>query len=174
MVDGAVPRDLSSVEAWPIEDVRTTRAELQEIETGLSYVRRVVQGRLDIVNAELARRRDGGDPADLRSLIDELPSILGEHLRAPGVGRLPSGVGEGTVDPDLEARLDDVAVVGDDLAGMATEALAGLGDRLGDLEREVSDRRRELFASIDALQAELTRRYRTGEATVDALLRDAN
>jgi hypothetical protein len=171
VVDGAAPRDLTSVEAWPIEDVRAARAELQEVETGLSYVRRVVHGRLDIVNAELARRRDGGDPGDLRSLIEELPSILGEHLRAPGVGRLPTGVGEGAVDPALEARLDEVAVVGDDLPDLSTEALTALGDRLGDLEREVSDRRRELFASIDALQAELTRRYRTGEADVESLLR---
>ena len=171
MVDGAAPRDLSSVESWPIEDVRSARAELQEVETGLSYVRRVVQGRLDIVNAELARRRDGGDPADLRSLIEELPSILGEHLRAPGIGRLPTGLGEGSVDPDLEARLAQDAVVGDDLPGLSTEDLSALGDRLGDLEREVSGRRRELFASIDALQAELTRRYRTGEADVESLLR---
>lgn len=171
MVDGAAPRDLASVEAWPIEDVRAARSELQDVETGLSYVRRVVQGRLDIVNAELVRRRDGGEPGDLRSLIEELPSILGEHLRAPGIGRLPTGVGEGAVDPELEARLDEAAVVGDDLPGLTTEALAALGDRLADLEREVSDRRRELFASIDALQAELTRRYRTGEADVESLLR---
>jgi hypothetical protein len=171
VVDGAVPRDLSGVEQWPIDDVRAARAELQEVETGLSYVRRVAQGRLDIVNAELARRRDGGDPADLRSLIDELPSILGEHLRAPGVGRLPTGVGEGAVDPELEARLAAVAVVGDDLPGLSTEDLSGLAGRLGDLEREVSDRRRGLFTSIDALQAELTRRYRTGEADVESLLR---
>ena len=41
-------------------------------------------------------------------------------------------------------------------------------------EHEVSARRRQLHERIDALQAELTRRYRTGEATVDALLRDAN
>jgi hypothetical protein len=171
VVDGAVPRDLTSVESWPIEDVRAARAELQEVETGLSYIRRVVHGRLDIVNAELARRREGGDPGDLRSLIEELPSILGEHLRAPGVGRLPTGVSEGAVDPQLEARLDDVAVVGDDLPGLATDALEALGERLAALEREVSDRRRELFASIDALQAELTRRYRTGEADVESLLR---
>jgi hypothetical protein len=170
VVDGALPRDLSTVEQWPIEDVRAARAELQEVETGLSYVRRVVQGRLDIVNAELARRRDGGEPGDLRALIEELPSILGEHLRAPGVGRLPTGLGEGTVDPELEARLADAAVAGDDLPGLTDDALAALGTRLGDLEREVSDRRRDLFASIDALQAELTRRYRTGEADVESLL----
>lgn len=171
MVEGADARDRSTVEQWSIEDVRAARARLQEVETGLSYLRRVVQGRLDIVNAELARRRDGGDPADLRALIEELPSILGEHLRAPGIGRLPTGVGEGAVDPALEARLDEVVVVGEDLPALDADALDELAGRLGDLEREVSDRRRELFADIDALQAELTRRYRTGEADVESLLR---
>lgn len=171
MVEGADGRDRSTVEQWSIEDVRAARARLQEVETGLSYLRRVVQGRLDIVNAELARRRDGGDPADLRALIEELPSILGEHLRAPGIGRLPTGVGEGAVDPALEARLDEVVVVGEDLPALDADALDELAGRLGDLEREVSDRRRELFADIDALQAELTRRYRTGEADVESLLR---
>lgn len=171
MVDGTLPRDLSTVETWSIDEVRSARSQLQEVETGLSYVRRVLHGRLDIVNAELARRAEGGDPADLRSLIEELPTILAEHLRAPGIGRLPTGVDQGAVDPELEARLDEVAVVGEDLAGMSTDVLADLAGRLADLEREVSERRRDLFASIDALQAELTRRYRTGEADVESLLR---
>ena len=34
----------------------------------------------------------------------------------------------------------------------------------------MSERRHAYFDRIDALQAELTRRYRTGEATVDGLL----
>jgi hypothetical protein len=34
----------------------------------------------------------------------------------------------------------------------------------------VSDLRRNLFDRIDAIEAELTRRYRTGEASVDSLL----
>src|SRR5438045_1013929 len=53
---------------------------------------------------------------------------------------------------------------------------------LGDLEqrsmsdvrspfaREVSSTRRQLFDRIDALQGEITRRYRTGEASVESLL----
>lgn len=38
------------------------------------------------------------------------------------------------------------------------------------LEQEVSGVRRRLHAQIDQLQAEITRRYRSGEASVDALL----
>jgi hypothetical protein len=34
----------------------------------------------------------------------------------------------------------------------------------------VSGQRRDLFERIDALQAEITRRYKTGEASVDSLL----
>ena len=40
-----------------------------------------------------------------------------------------------------------------------------------DLERQVSERRQALFTRIDALQAELTRRYKTGEASVESLLK---
>jgi hypothetical protein len=43
-------------------------------------------------------------------------------------------------------------------------------DRLEALEREISDRRRQFFDRIDTLQAEITRRYRTGEASVESLL----
>ena len=34
----------------------------------------------------------------------------------------------------------------------------------------MSSQRHALFERIDALQAEITRRYKTGEATVDSLL----
>ena len=44
----------------------------QQVEGGLSYVRRLAHGRLDIVGGELARRRAGGDPADLADLVTQL------------------------------------------------------------------------------------------------------
>src|SRR5688572_15402173 len=81
ILDAAYMDDL---EARPIEEIRAMRAECQEIETGLSFLRRVVQGHLDIVAAEVARRRDGGEPADVAALVDRLPEILADHLRAPG------------------------------------------------------------------------------------------
>jgi hypothetical protein len=34
----------------------------------------------------------------------------------------------------------------------------------------VSEQRQALFERIDALQAEITRRYKTGEASIDSLL----
>src|SRR4051812_2452360 len=148
------------------------RAECQEIETGLSYLRRLVQGRLDIVGAEQQRRNEGAEPGDLSQLISQLPEILADRTRAPGFGRLPQLMAPGELDPDLTARLD--AIVGhhdlETLPSLDDTDLSQMHDALESFEREVSGTRRQLFDRIDALQAEVTRRYRTGEASVESLL----
>lgn len=165
------PSYLDGLEAKPIEDLRSMRTECQAVETGLSYLRRVVQGRLDIVAGELARRRDGGDPADISGLIDRLPEILADRTRSPGFGRLPQTLATGDPDPDLVDRLE--AICGTDLDHLpdaGDERLVTLREDLAEFEHDVSGRRRELFDRIDAIQAELTRRYRTGEASVESLL----
>jgi hypothetical protein len=48
--------------------------------------------------------------------------------------------------------------------------LAHLVEGISAYEHDVSARRRLLHERIDALQAEITRRYRTGEASVETLL----
>lgn len=167
------PGYLDDLPGRSTDEVRSMRADCQAVETGLSYLRRVVQGRLDIVDAELARRRGGGDAGDLTDLIDKLPEILGDHLRAPGNGRLTSSLEPVEVDPELQARLDDL-VSAHDLDSITTLDDAALGtarDALAALEHDISVRRRGMFDSIDRLQAELTRRYKSGEASVDSLLR---
>lgn len=157
----------------PIDELRERRARLQAIEESLSYQRRVVQARLDIVEAERARRRDGGgDHADPDELIRRLPAILAEHTRAPGLGQAPRDVRVPEIDDDLTAQVD-AALPARRLAGIATIAddeLTAIADRLGELERAVSTARRSLHERLDAIAAELTRRYRTGEASVDSLL----
>ncbi len=166
------PEYLGDLRARPMPDVRTMRSECQEVETGLSYLRRLVQGRLDIVGVELQRRRDGGAPGELSSLIAELPEILADRIRAPGVGRLPQLMAPGEIEPELEQRLE--AIVGghdvESLPSLSDDELNALHDELEQFERDVSDHRRALFDRIDALQAEITRRYRTGEASVESLL----
>lgn len=164
---------LGDLPSRPIEHIRAMRAECRAVEDKVSYLRRMVQGRLDIVAADLRRRSEGGSPADLSSLVDQLPDILGSESRAAGPGRLPSGL-VSVDDDDLTADLDVVAGPGvlDALPELTDEAVADLARRIGDLEREVSSRRKGLFSRIDALQAELARRYRTGEANVGTVLGD--
>jgi phosphoenolpyruvate carboxylase len=55
-------------------------------------------------------------------------------------------------------------------ADLDSDALSALLGDLRDLEQRVSTKRKAYHDRIDALQAELTRRYQTGEASVDTLL----
>jgi hypothetical protein len=166
------PDYLADLEARGIDEVRTMRDECVTFETGLSYLRRMVQGPLDIVSRELVRREVGGGSADRATLISELPGILAEGPRPPGNGRLSHTLEPVNLDPELSDDLD--AIVGSgviaDVTTLDDRELLDLQDRLTEFEIRVSERRRAYFERIDALQAELTRRYRTGEASIDSLL----
>jgi len=166
------PGYLGDLRSRSMEQLRAMRSECQSVETGLSLLRRLVQGRLDIVGLELARRAEGGDPADLPALIARLPEVLSERTTSPGVGRLPQVMAPGELPVELEAELDGIVGAGQmaDLPALTDDELHGIAESLGAYERRVSDHRRSLFGCIDAIQAEITRRYREGEASVDALL----
>jgi hypothetical protein len=166
------PGYLGDLASRPMDEVRSMRTECQEVETGLSLLRRMVQGRLDIVGVELTRRAEGGDPADLPDLIARLPEVLSDRTHAPGVGRLPQLMAPGELPPDLEAELEGIVSAGHlaDLPSVDDDHLRSMADDLSAFEQKVSSHRHELFERIDALQAEITRRYKTGEATVDSLL----
>ena len=162
---------LGDLTARPLEEIRAMRGECREIEDKVSYRRRIIQGRLDIVASDLRRRAEGGAPGDLRTLVDSLPDVLSDKVRGSGPGRLPTGILP--PDDDITADLDSTA--GPDTLGnlpdMPDEAVAELAQSIGDLEREVSDARRGLFSRIDALNGELARRYGNGEADPGAILR---
>jgi nickel-type superoxide dismutase maturation protease len=164
---------VEGLQALPIEEIRVRRARATDVEVGLSYVRRLVQGRLDIVLAESRRREVGEEPGDLSSLVRSLPEILADHVSAPGSGRLLTRMEPADVDQDVLGQLDAI-VDGDRLVNLPSledEALRAVIDALISLERDVSAKRRALHEVIDRLQEELVRRYKTGEATVDGLLR---
>lgn len=169
IIAGDDPGDLTALD---MAELRTRRATCREVETGLSYLRRQAQGHLDVVAAEQARREAGGDPGDLEDLIARLPELLAGSTRSPGVGRLPSEFGTGAVDDDLADELERIVSEGGLAAPdqLTDDDLATVGASLAEFERTVSDLRRTLFDRIDAIEAELTRRYRTGEASVDSLL----
>ena len=164
---------LDGLGGWPVGELRRRRHQCQEVETGLSYFRRLVQGRHDIVLAEVARRRGGVAAPDLEGLIEQLPGILGEPRRSGSDRGQLSEVGPPPDTAELEAQLDGI-VDAERLASLpelADDQLAAVVDRLTELERSVSSQRHSLHERIDVLQAEIVKRYKSGEATVDALLR---
>lgn len=166
------PAYLNGLESWSLVDVRARRDEATEVETGLSYLRRIVQGRLDILLAEQRRRRQGVAGGGLTSLVEELPSILSDHVHAPGLGRLPALMGPGELDTELEARLEAVIPASHlaNIDSLDDSEVSSACEGLVELEKTVSAQRRSVFEVLDRLQDEIVRRYGTGEATVDSLL----
>ncbi|WP_316774302.1 RsiG family protein [Streptomyces sasae] len=150
-----------------LPELRVLRRDAQRDEADLSYVRRLLQGRIDILRAELARR----SPAGAASVVDRLPEILTDAparhrssarhvtLGTPHneeYGRLAAEMLAEVELSDLEARTD-------------TELNTAMG-RLVRYEQEVSGRRQRLQRTADDSSGEIARRYREGEAQVDDLL----
>lgn len=165
------PGFLDGIETWPIDQVRAHRQTATELETSLSYLRRIVQGRLDIVLAE-RHHREHGEPAGVHDLVEELPSILSGNVHAPGFGRLPAVFAPGETESGLEQGLEEIlpsSRVGS-LPDLSEAELGEVATRLTEFERTVSTQRRGVLDVLDRLQDEIVRRYRTGEASVDHLL----
>jgi hypothetical protein len=171
LLDPAFVADLADC---PTDELRRRRGRAEQAEEAVSYARRILQGRLDILRAELKRRGDAGDGAAGELLIG-LPALLGSD-DAPGDPmkaratrlRVPPGA------EAYEAELD--AVVGsDELDGLDEhdpDQLASLVERMTEHEHELSRRRRALFGVIDAIRDELAARYKDGRASVSELLTD--
>jgi hypothetical protein len=166
------PGYLDALQERTTDEVRAMRTHCVDVETGYSYLRRMVQGRADIVANERRERADGGHSSALPELIGQLPEILSEHRRPGGSGRLPQSLDPPEPDAELSHELEQLASAGKLAAiGELTDSdIDALAAALNDLEERVSQQRRRLFGLIDALQAELTRRYKSGEANVESLL----
>ncbi len=168
------PDYLDGLRRRTIEQVRDMRAECLEVETGLSYLRRMVQGPIDIVTHEMRRRASGEGAKDLADIVADLPETLADMPRPAGSGRLSQTLEPTFIDPELGAELEDL--VGDpqmgDVTQLANSQLSGLLGRLRTFESKVSELRRSYFEIIDSLQAEIARRYRDGEANVESLLEE--
>lgn len=164
---------VDDLESLAMTEVRKRRDETQEAADALSYLRRLAQGRLDIVHADIARRA-GGEPGDLAALVERLEKgeILGEGGRAAGFGRLPTTFGPADLDGWIGHDLDEI--VGPErlvsLPDLSDDEVRAIADELVDLERKVSDQRAALHEVANRLQDEIVRRYKSGEASVDSLL----
>jgi len=166
------PDYLDGLSERSMEQIRAMRDECQQAETAVSYLRRVAQGRLDIVHAYLDDEGEGGS-ADMTKLVERLPEIIGAGpARPPGPGRLPSSMGPDLRHDDLTSSVDavlDGTRIGE-LPTMDRAQLQDIADRLGAIEVAISDNRRALHERIDKLQGEIVDRYKRGDASPDGLL----
>ncbi|MBW3556623.1 MAG: aerial mycelium formation protein [Actinobacteria bacterium] len=165
---------VEGLQALPTGEIRARRGECQTVETDLSYARRLVQGRLDIIHAEIERRSAAGSPSDAGALVDTLKdgTILSDHGRPSGLGRLSARLAPSEEVDEFIAEIEEVADT-DALANLpdlSDDVVSKLADRLAALERSFSARRREVFDRIDLFQGEIIRRYKTGSANPEELL----
>jgi hypothetical protein len=143
--------DLGSLETNEVRRRRDlARAELEYV----SFLRRLVQGRRDILRDELDRRRTDGAPQDV---VERVVSVLSEGTRGGSGGRAP------TVplpeDEIAMARRRVERLVGDtELSDQKLEEAIGL---LEEEERGVSDARARVIEVHDSLQDEMKRRLKT-------------
>lgn len=154
------PDFLEGIEERDPAELRAMRDDCGQEEARFSYNRRLLQGRIDIVEAELARRAGDGN----ESLIEALPRILADD---PGPR---AGVGNARNAPVYEpgevGRRSDDRLAADALLTRLpdltdSELQAELED-LREEEKRVSELRKAVQERYDALQAELVRRYREG------------
>ncbi|MFF4962203.1 RsiG family protein [Streptomyces sp. NPDC001222] len=156
--------DLSALR---LGEVRALRRDAQRDEADLSYVRRLLQGRIDILRAELARR--GGRAAE--GVMERLAEILRDApaRQRSSARHVTLGTPHGEEYRRLASRmLGEVEL--SDLQARTDEELGAGMIRLVGYERQVSRRRQHLQRTADDCSAEIARRYREGEAQVDDLL----
>ncbi len=153
------PSYLDGIETQSLEDVRARRDECMAEREYLSLLRRLVQGRAEILKAELASRGSSGDD---RPLVDRLSEILASDQPATSRGEamrvsLPEEemlLARRRIERLVaDAGISDPSELDDDRLKEAVEVLAGE-------EREVSEQRGDVHRVLDALQDELKRRYK--------------
>ena len=161
------PEFLSDLETASVSTLRERRQMADEVETELSFYRRLLHGRMDLLAFELNRR--SGE--ETRSLIEALPEILGAGERAGGQQqRVPQMLA-----PDLpeERRRHIDRVLEDDflsrLPDCAIEELAEIQVVLADTEQDISTGRKAVQQVFDTIQGEIMRRYKDGQVDTDEL-----
>lgn len=163
---------LADLTSRPIAELRSFRYRAARVEGDVSMVRRVAQGRLDIIGHEVQRRAGSAESADVNDLLYDLPEILTEA----GGGSAPSGRAVEINEPGetaavLGARLD--AVISprqlSNVGELSDDQLLSCFQDVQAIEDELSGLRRSLHDRIDAVQQEIGRRYRDGEASIEGL-----
>jgi hypothetical protein len=160
------PGFATDLDRLPLADLRRRRDEAAQEETDLSYLRRLLHARIDIVKAEQRRRRTG----DQTNLIDQLRTILADESVGQR-GRYqplePSRVTERSR-RQIDALLADAGLT--DVGALSDEELDDSLRRYTEQEATVSQFRREVQKVVDTINAEIASRYARGTASVDDLL----
>jgi hypothetical protein len=160
-IDQVLDPEFIDLTGLDLDELRQRRQMAGDVENELSYYRRMLHGRMDLIKFE-QRRRSG---EETRNLIEALPEILADpdsdRLHRPGRYEVP----ELPTLPDVGKRDIDF-ILGDDvllrLLDLKDEELAASLATIMDIEVEISEHRRQVQAVEDALVEALASQYRVG------------
>ncbi len=166
------PAYVDDLNGLSMDELRKRRSVLDELDTELSFYRRMLHGRMDLLSFEM-RRRSG---EETRSIIEALPQILADGIDGPSRNTIPK---------DLPLTLPDLGgagnraidrVLGDDflthLPTLEDDDLEEIQSVLTGAEHEISTQRRSVYEVYDRISAEITLRYREGLADGTDLLKE--
>ncbi len=159
------PEFVEGLPELPLDELRKRRDDCYAEREYLSLLRRLVQGRAEILKAEVERRGRGGEEG---SLVGALSTILSADAQGPSRGEaVKVGLPEEEM---LLARRRVERLVADaglsDPGALDDERLADAVEVLLREEREVSEARAEVLKVMDTIQDELKRRYRDDPSLV--------
>jgi len=156
------PAFVAALDTRSLDELRTMKSECNEVENALSYSRRLAQARIEIMEAEHARRARGGTVEDL---VKDLPRILSAES-----GR--SSIADTRVPPDGAPALEltwpdgrEQLVADTTLAHLPllpADELESTLERLRAFEQELSGLRRSMHAVIDTVEREIATRQVAG------------
>jgi hypothetical protein len=159
------PEYVEGLQDLSLDELRARRDESLAEREYLSLLRRLVQGRAEILKAEIERRGEGGEEGPL---IERLSRILSSESPSSSRGEaVKVSVPEEEM---LQARRRVERLVADgglsDPAALDDEQLSAAVGLLEAEEQEVSRSRSAAIDVLDQLQNELKRRYKEDPSLV--------
>jgi hypothetical protein len=161
---------VADLHALTDDELRARRDDAHAEENEVSYVRRLLQGRIDLLRTA-TERRGRGEVLEPGRSDEELAAVLSRVLADPAQH---GGGGSRYVDVTLpaprrrraaEVAADDVRL--SDPASLGDADLQRAQELLEEQERQVSASRRRILRALDLLNAELQRRVEAGLISAD-------
>jgi hypothetical protein len=158
------PEFVADLDQVDLNELRKRRDTTEDVESQVSYYRRLLHGRMDLLDFELTRRSGEEE----RTLLEALPEILARgmvlgpeptlrHIEV--MPSLPTSTGRRLID----TVMDDGVLA--QLPDLSEEDIADALVNLRDFERQLSAQRKQLHLVIDKIQDEIVTRYRTQHGT---------
>ena len=163
------PSYVENLTTVPVEELRRKKAECEALEAEVSYARRLIQGKLDILRHGVERVA-GGDKLEVTEMVEDLPGILSEGVGG-SASRLPRIIAPANADTQRR-EVERLASTADltRLEELSAAELEEIVEGLTEAEKETSHRRRRIQAVMDSITGELIRRYREGKEDPTAIL----